>query len=123
MQFKVTTQNKFDGAAIMKRAGYHAHRDPYTGKWSFARRAGGEGHYPRYHAYLIEQPGIISVDLHLDQKKASYGGGTHAHAGEYDGRVVEEEAARIQKIVAGMMSAPEELEEEPKKGFFGKLFG
>lgn len=106
----------------MLAASYHERRDPYTGKMSFAKRAGGEGHYPRFHVYLIDRPGEVAVDLHLDQKKPSYGGGTHAHAGEYEGRVVEEEGRRIQAIAATLLQEPVGVE-ETKKGFFSKLFG
>lgn len=122
MRFTIQTQNKFDGIELMRRAAYHEHRDPYSGKMSFAKRAGGEWHYPRFHVYLREQPGVIEVDLHLDQKKPSYGGGTHAHAGEYEGRVVEEEGKRIKQVSEGLSAEPVE-EDEPKRSFFGKLFG
>ncbi len=120
MKFIIQKQNKFDGLALMRRAGYHAHRDPYSGKMSFARRAGGEWHYPRFHVYLREGSGAIEIDLHLDQKKPSYGGGTHAHAGEYEGRVVDEEGRRIKEVSCLLVEEP--AEEESKGGFFSRLF-
>jgi len=54
--------------------------------------------YPRFHLFIEEDKDKFIFKLHLDQKKPSYSGSS-AHSGEYEGRVVEEEAERIQKIV------------------------
>ena len=56
----------------------------------------GLGDYPRFHLYIKEIKNGFSFNLHLDQKKPSYGG-SHAHSGEYDGALVEEEAERIRE--------------------------
>ena len=55
--------------------------------------------YPKFHLYctLSADAKSATVNLHLDQKKPSYKG-THAHAAEHDGPVVETEAARIQSL-------------------------
>ena len=50
--------------------------------------------YPRFHLYIDEENTRYVFNLHLDQKKPSYGKET-AHSGEYKGRVVEEEGERI----------------------------
>lgn len=50
--------------------------------------------YPRFHLYIDEKENHYIFNLHLDQKKPSYGKET-AHSGEYEGKVVEEEGERI----------------------------
>lgn len=85
---------------ILKRAGYHYFIDPNTGHDSFSRRLGG-GHYPRFHIYLKEQDGKSIIDLHLDQKQASYAG-AHMHNAEYDGELVEGEIMRLKKIISDL---------------------
>jgi hypothetical protein len=54
--------------------------------------------YPRFHIYVKQRGDHFEFSLHLDQKKPIYKG-THAHNGEYDGPVVEEEADRIKEIL------------------------
>jgi hypothetical protein len=81
---------------ILEEAGYHQFRDPNTGKFSFVMRL-GQRFYPRYHVYVKQlKNGGIEVDLHIDQKQASYEG-QRAHSGEYSGERVEEEMARIDR--------------------------
>ena len=59
--------------------------------------------YPRFHIYLKEdrEKNLLFFNLHLDQKKPSYAG-SHAHSGEYTGKVVEDETERIKKIIENM---------------------
>ena len=59
--------------------------------------------YPRFHLYLKKNKdkNILFFNLHLDQKKPSYAG-TSAHSGEYAGKIVEDEAARIKQIIENM---------------------
>ena len=56
--------------------------------------------YPRFHIYLKEdrERNLLFFSLHLDQKKPSYAG-SHAHSGEYAGKVVEDEAERIKQTI------------------------
>ena len=82
---------------LLKRAGYHKFDDPNTGKTSFAKRLGID-HFPRFHIYLHERETDVEVDLHVDQKHASYGGQT-MHSGEYDGELVEKEAERLKPLL------------------------
>ncbi len=63
---------------------------------SYVRVLSASG-YPRFHIYVEETKDEYILNLHLDQKKPSYGKET-AHSGEYEGEVVEEEARRIEKI-------------------------
>ena len=83
----------------MQRAGYHFERqDTATGEESYARRLTG-GDYPRFHVYLKKQGDDLIVNLHLDQKKPSYGGHT-AHSGEYqDSEVLQKEAEYLRKFL------------------------
>lgn len=78
---------------------------------AFVRRISGYD-YPRFHAYIRYQTSDISyqkneqvrspkpeirnliINLHIDQKKPTYGSHT-AHSGEYDGELVSAEIERI----------------------------
>ena len=57
--------------------------------------------YPRFHIYLMATPDIITMNVHLDQKKVSYEG-TAAHSGDYESETVKEEVARIKEIIFRM---------------------
>jgi len=85
---------------ILRRAGYSfLRRDDATGEMSFAKRVGNED-YPRFHVYVkTNKSGDAEINLHLDQKKASYQGSV-AHSGEYeagDNKWIEREADEIRK--------------------------
>ena len=54
--------------------------------------------------YLDYRPEEMRLNLHLDQKQASYEG-FRKHSGEYDGSTVEAEAERIYNVV-GIHSSP-----------------
>lgn len=82
--------------AFLRSAGYLYIESWHTGKGSFAR-ALGNGHYPRFHIYVDDEADHYVFNIHIDQKQASYEG-TAAHAGEYDGPLVEQEAARIKSL-------------------------
>lgn len=88
---------------LMRRLGYGEHRTR-EGQTSFVKRVGGEG-FPRYHAYVEDTNGGIQVNLHVDQKAASYEG-TSAHAGEYEGPLVKDEMEKIQNFVASLHTPP-----------------
>lgn len=79
---------------LMRRVGYgFERRDPKTGEDSFSRRLGA-GQFPKFHIYAHKEGDNLFVNLHLDQKKPTYGENT-AHSGEYDGAMMEQEAERI----------------------------
>lgn len=82
-----------NATVAIQRCGYARFVDPRTGDESFTRRL-GTGFYPRWHLYAKETANDLILNLHLDQKKPSYGVG-HAHSGEYEGQTVEDEARRI----------------------------
>jgi hypothetical protein len=78
---------------ILRKSGYSYFRDPQSGEESFIIRLTPE-FYPRFHLYVESNQDEVSFNLHLDQKKPSYGDGTK-HSGEYDGPTVERELQRI----------------------------
>jgi len=81
---------------LMRRVGYHFQRkDAEKGELVFVRPLQGVP-YPRFHIYLRENKETkeIIINLHLDQKMPRYKG-VSAHSGEYEGKVIEEEAERI----------------------------
>lgn len=82
---------------FLRRAGFAYIRDHKTGNESFVRRL-GNGFYPRLHMYLEQQENKIVLNLHLDQKQASYAG-AHMHNAEYDGPVVEGEIERLKSFL------------------------
>ncbi len=100
----------------MRKAGYFFKRkDPDSSELVFVRPPRG---FPRFHLHLKEKNKAFLFSLHLDQKKPVYGynrtGPTKgwqklisretgqkfsAHAGEYQGKLIEEEARRIEKAL------------------------
>ena len=96
---KLIFQNvKYDALFLLRRAGYgYERKHPETGEFSFGRRL-GVYQYPKFHAYARKENGNLIVNLHLDQKRPSYES-SHAHSGEYDGEVLEQEAERIKLAI------------------------
>lgn len=82
---------------FLRQAGYVFLEDRKTNNESFVRSL-NRGFYPRFHLYLEQLSDRVILNLHLDQKQASYAG-AHAHNAEYDGEVVEEEIRRIKNLV------------------------
>lgn len=82
----------------MRKCGYAEFVDPRTGQVSYARHLRPGMLYPRFHVYVEVNDAGLGLNLHLDQKHPSYKG-VHAHAGEYDGPVVEVEGARLKGLV------------------------
>lgn len=76
--------------SFMRRCGYQPLQDSYV------RPLAGSG-YPRFHIYFQEKEDQYILNLHLDQKKPSYGK-EKAHSGEYQGEAVEKETERIQGL-------------------------
>ncbi|MBI4256684.1 hypothetical protein HY626_01345 [Candidatus Uhrbacteria bacterium] len=109
---------------LLRRMGYGEQRTR-AGQISYVKRVAGE-RFPRYHAYVEDLNGGIQVNLHVDQKEASYEG-TSAHAGEYEGPIVEHEMRRITEFVVSLKETTSASSSTPtnekKKGFWGTLFG
>lgn len=104
---KIVIKNiRHNAISALRRCGYHFERQHAdTGEVSAALSL-GTGGFPRFHAYARVVPstshgqagGDLQINLHLDQKRPAYKG-TSAHAGEYEGKLIEEEGARIKSIL------------------------
>ncbi|MFA6227839.1 MAG: hypothetical protein WC668_01490 [Patescibacteria group bacterium] len=120
---KISLPSSLNPIDAIRRCGYGQVLDRRATEPSFARRL-GTGLYPRFHAYINQIGAGYVVNLHLDQKQASYEG-TAAHSGEYEGGAVEAEGRRIAECLqkaATEKSAPAVPEKEEKKGFFHRFF-
>ena len=85
--------------SLVRRLGYIL-KPGNSEEFNCTRPIGNMG-YTRFHVFIREDNGKFIFNLHLDQKKPSYSG-NRAHSGEHEGRVVEEEAERIKKIIQGL---------------------
>lgn len=87
----------------MRIAGYYFQKkDEVKSELIFVRPPSG---YPRFHIYLKTENDNLIFNLHLDQKRPIYKYAP-AHAGEYEGKVVETEAERIKEILSFPPSLP-----------------
>ncbi len=94
MKFSIPKDKiRYNTRVMMNRLGYHQHLDRQARQASFIKRLGGL-HYPRFHVYLSEDSDAVNFNIHLDEKKPSYGS-TPRHSGQYEGDLVEQEAQRI----------------------------
>jgi hypothetical protein len=83
---------------LMRRIGYVFQRKEGD-EMSFVRVLAQAG-YPRFHIYYRTEGECLVVNLHLDQKRETYGNSTRHH-GEYDNSVaVDNEATRIKSIIS-----------------------
>ena len=82
---------------FMRQLGYASYIHPKNNQENFQRRLTGDN-YPRFHIYITEKEKGRFLNLHLDQKQPSYAGGK-MHSGEYEGKIVEEEAERIKNAL------------------------
>lgn len=117
MQFEIKNINKSIND-IMRTIGYQPAYFQEPGEFSIIRKLSRE-EYPRFHLYIKGSFGTAQAfgseaqafgtepqdklntyvfNLHLDQKKPSYGG-SHAHSGEYDGEIINEEVERIKSLL------------------------
>ena len=81
---------------LLRRLGYQPRGQTPQGELDCVRRI--QGDYPRFHAYVLANPKVVVFNLHLDQKKPSYGSET-AHSGDYDSETVKEEAERMKEMI------------------------
>jgi len=84
---------------LVRRIGYRPLGRTPAGELNCVRPLGGD--YPRFHIYLKENPEIITLNIHLDQKRPSYAG-THAHGGDYDSETVRREIDRILDMLSSL---------------------
>jgi hypothetical protein len=97
MKFFIEIKNE-NIVSISRTIGYRPMSINGQGEYSIVRPLTGNN-YPRFHIYIKEKKtGNFIFNLHLDQKKPSYGS-THAHSAEYEGDLIDKEVERIKKIV------------------------
>ena len=104
---------------IMRHLGYGEQRTR-AGQISYVKRVSGE-RFPRYHAYVEDMKSGMQVNLHVDQKEASHEG-TSAHAGEYEGPIVEREMQLIASQIQSINHSPPPTTPPKKSGFISKFF-
>lgn len=98
MKLSIPKSSIKDIDQFIRRAGYGMLFDKRTRSIkSYTKRLHGDM-YPRYHVYVEEQEDAWTINLHLDQRATVYEGVT-AHAGEYDGEIVEREILRIESFL------------------------
>lgn len=100
MKIRLDQLSPFNVKVAMNRLGYHEHTDRRTRSTSYIRRLRSLP-YPRFHVYLEDQSNYLSVNVHLDEKKPSYGGSPR-HSGQYDSELVREEVERIQNYLTSL---------------------
>ena len=82
----------------IRKIGYRfREKDEKKSEFIFIRPLERNG-YPIFHLYLKIKKQSLVFNLHLDQKKPVYKG-TAAHAAEYKGEIVENEAERIKEKI------------------------
>ena len=84
---------------VARKIGYLILELKSPNEYNMVRKLTGQ-HYPRFHIYVKQLGDNLYFSLHLDQKAPIYKG-THAHSGEYEGPVVENEADRIKQLLVG----------------------
>lgn len=96
MQFIIKNNTGQNIDVVMRDLRYHAWGNIMGEQKQFIRPLETGGAYPRFHIYLRYNARTkdIALALHFDQRRTIYEG-TTAHQGDYDGEVVEKEAARI----------------------------
>lgn len=99
MKMRFVDTYKYNIRILMQKCGYAETRN-VQGETSYVR-VFGRGGYPRFHCYIEPIDSGFTINLHLDQKKPTYGEHT-AHSGEYDGDVVESEGKRINAWIVSL---------------------
>jgi len=92
----------FNADEFLRRAGFAYIYDNLKEHGSYVKRLSRD-YYPRLHVYVMEKKDkegreLIVIEMHLDQKKASYVG-TKMHSAEYDGEVVESEINNLKNLM------------------------
>ena len=97
MQLFIPKEKISNHELFLRRASYGRIFDRRSGQISYARRLRGSL-YPRLHLYVDDKGDKIVFNLHLDQRQTRYKGAS-AHAGEYDGPIVEGEINRLKQLL------------------------
>ncbi len=95
--FKKPAENIYDLGRIL---GYQLIKTSSDQEYNLIKPLMGRG-YPRFHLYIKITGKNLVFNLHLDQKRPSYGRETR-HSGEYEGKLVEAESQRIKTILESL---------------------
>lgn len=88
---------KMNPVMLLRRAGYAFQRQEGQ-EMSFVRPLAQAG-YPRFHMYAKTEGMDLAINIHLDQKKETYGNDTRHH-GEYENDgALGEEIKRLEQIL------------------------
>ncbi len=92
----------FNADQFLRQAGFAYIFDNKMDHGSYIKRLTRD-FYPRLHLYVMEKQDkegreLIVMEMHLDQKKASYEG-VRMHSAEYDGEVISDEIARLKSLL------------------------
>lgn len=88
---------KLNPVMLLRRAGYAFQRNEGN-EMSFVRVLARAG-YPRFHMYVSVVETDMKINIHLDQKKETYGSATRHH-GEYeDDGALKMEVDRLKNIL------------------------
>lgn len=95
---KIKIENiKENPVNLLRRAGYAFQRHEGD-EMSFIRPLAQAG-YPRFHMYARVEEFSLLINIHLDQKKETYGNNTRHH-GEYeDSQALTQEVERIKMTI------------------------
>jgi hypothetical protein len=97
MQIKINNFRE-NPASFFRRIGYVFLRREGE-EINFVRPLARSG-YPRFHAFAKLSGGDLAINIHLDQKKATYGK-ARRHHGEYgESEILKEETERIKNLVS-----------------------
>lgn len=96
MQIKIE-KIKENPVSLLRRAGYAFQRNEGS-EMSFVRSLARAG-YPRFHMYAQVNNSDLVINIHLDQKKKTYGNSTRHH-GEYENDgALKTEVERLKNIL------------------------
>ncbi len=97
---KIEIENiKENPVSLLRRIGYTFQRHSNNNEMSFVRSLARAG-FPRFHIYAKVDNTNLSISIHLDQKKETYGRDTRHH-GEYENDgALKNEVERILKIAS-----------------------
>ncbi len=92
----------FNANEFLRQAGFAYIYDKVRECGSYVKRLTRD-YYPRLHVYVMDKKDkegreLIVIEMHLDQKQASYTG-VKMHNAEYDGEVVEAEIANLKNLM------------------------
>lgn len=97
MKFIVSSKNRSLDQTL--RSWGYSPNDNRSAQPNYVRRIRAGQSWPRYHLYITAQADTLVCDLHVDQKpETRHYNAPHAHNGEYDGPLVEQEANRLQQL-------------------------